>query len=599
MARCPKCAADAAGNVAFCGACGAALRIEATVPGEPAAAAFEAAPAVAAVPSTLPDPPRAAADPAQPPTGDRAAGRRDSVAPRAPGALVDRKYEIVRLLGEGGMGVVYLARDVHTGTDVVLKAVRAELAHRADIRDRTLSEGRALARIDHPNVVPLKAVVADGDELWLVMQYVEGQSLDATIAAHVAAGEPLAVDEAVRLFRQVVQGIAAAHAEGVIHRDLKPANILVRRKDGVVKVTDFGIAKSTDDAREGRGQTKGIIGSVGYMSPEQVTGRRDLDERVDIYALGVLLYELLVGRVPFDADSDYEIMRMQAEAPLPRVADRRPDVPRAFDALLQKACAKRREDRFASCAELLAALDEAARSQPARTGDDSAAPSAPSGSRPSVILAVIVAVVALGAGAAVALSGALSPAPPPPRATAARPSFAPPAANSAPRPAPSIAATSAPATPPVSPLHALEGAWSSENGNDFDAVLSGDLLEFRIVDDTPFAAQGYRSGEARFTLRAIAGKQDDFTVEDRLRPMPPVGTAYDGRARTTCFETFTTAAGRPLAASLEGSRLRVEAAKVEPTAANFVREGDKVVSCRGLGPLRTTAIVIMLSRRPK
>jgi serine/threonine-protein kinase len=582
MARCPKCAADAADGVAFCGECGAHLVVGAgvapTLPGEPAAVALGADEATA---STVPGAPIAGAPP-------RA---RESAAPHAPGALVDRKYEIVRLLGEGGMGVVYLARDVHTGTEVVLKAVRAELAHRADIRERTLSEGRSLARIDHPNVVQLKAVVAEGDELWLVMQYVDGQSLDGVIAHHVTTGEPIALDEALRLFRQIVAGIAAAHAEGVIHRDLKPANVLVRKKDGVAKVTDFGIAKSTDDAREGRGSTKGIIGSVWYMSPEQVTGRRDLDERVDVYALGILLYELLVGRVPFDADSDYEIMRMQAEEPLPSVAAQRPDVPATIDAFLARACAKKREERLGSCAEVLAALDRAVEKTSRAERGESAPPSAPSGRRTALVVGGV-ATLALAAGAALVLGGVIPlGASPPARATSTTT-----AAPTAPPRATVSPSASAPAPEP-SLVRSLEGTWTSENGNDFDAVVTGDAVEFRIRDDRAFAAQGYRAGEPRFTLRAAPGKRDELAVEDRLRPTPPVGKAYDAQARTTCFETFTTAAGRPLVATLEGARLRVEAAKIEPTEANFVREGDKVVSCRGLATLKSTAIVILMSRR--
>ena len=216
------------------------------------------------------------------------------------------------------MGVVYLARDIHTGLDVVVKAVRSELAHRDDVRARTLAEGRALAQIDHPNVVHLRAVAVDGPHLYLVMQYIEGESLDRIIARHVERGEPMPVEEALAIFRQVAAGVGAAHQEGVIHRDLKPANVIVRRKDRVAKVTDFGIALVPGDTS--RPQTRGILGSLWYMSPEQVKGRRDLDHRVDVYALGIMLYQMLVGRVPFDAKSDYEIMKLHAEAPMPRVA---------------------------------------------------------------------------------------------------------------------------------------------------------------------------------------------------------------------------------------------------------------------------------------
>jgi serine/threonine-protein kinase len=593
MARCPKCDADAPGDVGFCGECGAPIAPGETVPGEPASAALqlEQAPAlavgIAPTAASVPSSARAAPKAAKP--------------TRPPGALVDRKYEIVRLLGEGGMGVVYLAKDVHTGTDVVLKAVRADLAHRADIRERTMDEGRALARIDHPNVVHLNAVVAEGDELWLVMQYVEGQSLDKVVAGYVAEHRPMPLDEALRLFRQIALGIAAAHAEGVIHRDLKPANVLVRRKDGVAKVTDFGIAKSAADAREGRIQTKGIIGSVWYMSPEQVTGRRDLDRRVDVYALGILLYELLVGRVPFDAESDYDIMRMQAEAPLPLVATQRADVPAALDALLQKACAKDRDARFESCEELLVALDAAARppSEPPRPSAaeaegadaiDAAAPARPGRSK-TVWIGGLVGVATLALGVGLAASGVLPGTESPARTAAS-------ARLDGVRATTSTRAPATSAKPPPSPLEALVGAWQSENGNAFDAVIAGDAVEFRVHDPKQLAEQGYLAGEPRFTLHPIAGEPGEFTVEDRIRPLPPVGAPYDaGRARTTCFETFTTVAGKSLTASLEGARLRVEAAKIEPTAGNFVREGDKVVSCRGLAALRPSAIVVLLARR--
>src|SRR6185503_1417297 len=128
-------------------------------------------------------------------------------------------------------------------------------------------------------------------------------------------------------------------------------------KDGVAKVTDFGIAKAEDDAKAGRGVTKGIIGSIAYMAPEQVRGQKDLDKRVDIYALGILFFELIMGRAPFESASDYELMRMHAEAPIPSVAAQRPDAPPYLDAILVRACAKEREHRFASTDEFLAAFD--------------------------------------------------------------------------------------------------------------------------------------------------------------------------------------------------------------------------------------------------
>jgi eukaryotic-like serine/threonine-protein kinase len=313
-------------------------------------------------------PPQAPADPAPqasaraappddiplaPPAG---AEKRSKPAKHLPaGALVDKKYAVLRVLGEGGMGVVYLARDIHTGLDVVVKAVRPELAHRDDVRARTLAEGRALAQIDHPNVVHLRAVAVEGESLYLVMQYIDGESLDKIILRYHERGEKMPIAEALGLFRQIAAGVGAAHQEGVVHRDLKPANVLLRSKDRVAKVTDFGIALMPNESE--RHNTRGILGSLWYMSPEQVTGRRDLDQRVDIYALGILLYQMLVGSVPFDAKSDYEIMKLHAEAPMPLVAASRPDLPSAIDELVQRACAKDRETRFARCEEMIAAVD--------------------------------------------------------------------------------------------------------------------------------------------------------------------------------------------------------------------------------------------------
>jgi serine/threonine-protein kinase len=347
--KCSACGRDADPADVWCTSCGRRVApadgppVEKTAPGEPAALAFD--PLVKTDPSSGP----LVSEPPKP-------------KPLAPGTIVDKKYEILRVLGEGGMGIVYLAQDANTGIRVVLKAIRPELSHRKDVRERTLAEGRTLARIDHPNVVYLNAVVADESGLWLVMQYIEGESLDKTIKRYRASGAEgadhfVSFTVALDIFRQILEGVAAAHREGVIHRDLKPANVLVRKKDGVAKVTDFGIAKPEEQARVGQGNTKGVIGSLWYMSPEQVQGRRDLDKRLDIYALGILLYELLTGSVPFNAESSYEIMRQHVETPLPKVKDKRRDVPAWIDRVLARACAKKREDRYASCEEFIADLD--------------------------------------------------------------------------------------------------------------------------------------------------------------------------------------------------------------------------------------------------
>jgi serine/threonine-protein kinase len=254
------------------------------------------------------------------------------------------------------MGIVYLAHDAATETKVVIKSIRAEFADNPEFQGRAIDEGRVLARIDHPNVVRLNAVVVEQGQLYLVMQYIEGNSLERLIESYRTQGTKMPLDEAVRLFRMIVQGVAAAHQEGVIHRDIKPANILVRAKDGVVKVSDFGIAKTGAAFRTGRQRTIGVVGSPAYMAPEQRAGVPDLDRRADIYSLGIVFFELLTGTLPFVAATMPELFRLHSEAVLPSVCRLRPDLPPGIDAILARACAKDRRDRFSTCEELDAAL---------------------------------------------------------------------------------------------------------------------------------------------------------------------------------------------------------------------------------------------------
>ncbi|WP_433935623.1 serine/threonine-protein kinase [Sorangium cellulosum] len=653
MARCPACNAENPRSARFCVSCGASMaaRGGATPSASPAPHAQATVPGQPLTEALLPEDParrvsQAAfgADGAKlPPAfgsalvvpasggGVGAAAAPPHVVPaplagslprRAPGGhlpagtLVDQKYVVERVLGEGGMGVVYLARDVHTGLHVVLKAVRQELGHRPDVRARTLAEGRALAQIDHPNVVHLKAVVAERDDLWLVMQYIDGESLEQTLARYAEERRPMPLPEALSIFRQIASGIAAAHREGVIHRDLKPANVLIRRKDGVAKVTDFGIAKAEADALAGRGMTKGIIGSLYYMSPEQVLGRRDLDKRVDIYALGVVLYEMLIGQVPFDAESDVEIMRLHAEVPLPSVSAVRRDVPPELDAFLRKTCAKDRADRFSSCEEMLAALDAIARPAPgataaplgassrppppaATTVDEirDAASGGPLAGRPARSQRGRGSWLAIGAGALVMFGGAAAllwlgvlDKPRDGRRRGAAPPPAPVASASSAAPE-----TSAP-PPEPSPLAGLTGLWVG-NGRELEAVLAGEALEFRVRHPEQFAPQDYVEGEARFSLREIPGETGVFAVEDRLRFIAPESRQFDpARSRGTCQDVRSAVEGRPLRASFDGTRLSVEFAKIEPSASNFVMERNKVVSCVGLSALPATRVVSTLSR---
>lgn len=580
--KCPSCGAPAQDDGAFCISCGAPLGSapagEKTAPGEPVEEAL-AAPATSTVPKTEENEPLA-----QEP---------------GPGFIVDGKYEITRRLGQGGMGIVYLASDVHTGVDVVLKAVRPELAHRADIRERTLAEGRALARIDHPNVVHLNAVVLDQGRLWLVMQYIDGESLDKTITRYSGEGQRLPVTIALDVFRQVLLGVGAAHREGVIHRDLKPANILLRKKDGVAKVTDFGIAKPEVAARAGQGNTKGVIGSLWYMSPEQVSGKRDLDKRVDVYALGVVLFELMTGHVPFDAESSYELMRKQVEEPLPKVLAERKDAPPWIDEVLARACAKDRNARFGSCDEFLAAIDRhtaprpqltvspapqssvegVAKTHPGDTGGHATRPEKKGGS--AWIWIVLLAILAGAGGTAFWFWQNQPPPKKKPTATATATAIATAPPTSPPTAPPTATATVA---PPKDLFPTLVGRWKAESGREMEAVLVGDQIEFRVIDATQLAPQDYVAGEARFVITRIAGSPATFAVEDRIRPRPPEGATFDPKSRTSCLVVWTDVDDRPLRAVFDEAqdRLTVDFANIAPKASNFDTRGDVVLECKSL-----------------
>jgi serine/threonine protein kinase len=546
----------------------------------------------------------------------------------APGTIVDRKYKIEKLLGEGGMGIVWLCRDIVTDVPVVLKAIRSEYTHLKDYRARILAEGRALARIDHPNVVRLNAVVAEENEVCLVMQFVEGESLDVSIERHVANKTSFSLLEVISIFRQIVSGVAAAHAEGIIHRDLKPGNVLIRAKDGVVKVTDFGIAKEESEAQEGKGNTVGVIGSVRYMAPEQCTGQKDLDKRLDIYALGIVLFELLTGTRPFDG-SGFELMSKHVHDPLPSVSALRPDVPQWLEIIVRRCTEKKRELRYASCEELLAQIPTDLQSRPSTTvpGAPVMTPKPPSTvpAMPAIVDPPRMAMSSLNTAPASAVTAAneapVGPSRGPMIAGTMLVSiavglglsyslgwFGPETKHSQTSAKPADSAeTQAKApisTPPApaknqSPLAALQGAWKSSSGREYDAVLAGDVLEMRIHDVKPFVVQGYEQNEPRLLLRIAPGKTDTFLVEDRLRPNPPAGREYDlARARLTCLVPFSEIGGKPLEARLENGQLRISMVVITPdTSSHYTVDGKLVTGCRNLLTATVAPIESVLSRR--
>jgi serine/threonine-protein kinase len=279
--------------------------------------------------------------------------------------LIGRKvgsYVVERKLGEGGMGAVYELVHPGIGKRLALKLLHAEYASKPQIVKRFFDEARAVNVIQHPNIVDIIdfAKLPDGSS-YLTMEFLPGQSLGDAIRETGA----MTSDEATAITLQICSALQAAHTEGITHRDLKPENIhLVPRPDNprYVKVLDFGIAKLGGDLSAGGATRSGIVmGTPMYMSPEQAMGRtREIDHRTDIYALGVILYQMLVGRVPFEAESFGDLMLMHLQAPVPEMSQVRPDIPAPWNDVVQRALAKTREQRFQTMDEMAAAVRAAA-----------------------------------------------------------------------------------------------------------------------------------------------------------------------------------------------------------------------------------------------
>ncbi len=262
-------------------------------------------------------------------------------------------YRIERVLGRGGMSVVYLAHDPRLKRNVALKLLAPELAEDEGFRVRFLRESQLAASLDHPNVVPVyEAGEVDG-LLYIAMRYVLGTDLKALLRAEGA----LAPERAVALVGQVASALDAAHERGLVHRDVKPSNVLLtgRPDREHCYLADFGLSTSASD-RSVADQGK-IVGTIDYVAPEQIRGL-EVDGRADVYSLACLLYECLVGDVPFRRASDVAVIYAHLEEPAPKASERAPALPTAVDAVLERGTAKLPDERWQTCA----ALVEAARS---------------------------------------------------------------------------------------------------------------------------------------------------------------------------------------------------------------------------------------------
>lgn len=272
----------------------------------------------------------------------------------APGFILGGKYVVERMLGRGGMGAVYVVSHAATGKRMALKVLLPEFVHNADIVGRFMREAQIMGRLQHRHVVDVFDVGRDGDVLFIVMELLEGKPL-----GELVSDASLTLEETLVIATRAMEGVAAAHDVGVIHRDIKPDNIFVcvgpsGRLDDP-RVLDFGISKL--DGSAGQLTQSGVaMGTPYYMSIEQLNGQRDLDARVDVYAMGVILYEALAGRPPYTADSISALaIRVLTTDPV-HLSQLVPELPRGLADVVMKAMAKQREQRYRSMRQLIEAL---------------------------------------------------------------------------------------------------------------------------------------------------------------------------------------------------------------------------------------------------
>jgi len=275
------------------------------------------------------------------------------------GALIDGKYRIERVLGQGGMGIVYAAQHELLAQPVALKVVLPEIAANSEVVARFMHEARAAAKIDSDHVARVMDVgrLPDGTP-YMVMEFLTGRDLDE----HLAKNGALSPEAVADLLLEALDGVAHAHALGIVHRDLKPANLFLAQKPGRparVKVLDFGIAKALEGsplAASSVTSTKSILGSPAFMAPEQLRSSKRVDARADIWSLGVIAYQLSTGRLPYDAEDVGGLFASILEdAPVP-LRQVRPGLPEAFEAVVLRCLAKKPDERFQSALALASAL---------------------------------------------------------------------------------------------------------------------------------------------------------------------------------------------------------------------------------------------------
>lgn len=271
------------------------------------------------------------------------------------------RYDLIELIGEGGGGAVFQAHDSVLQRDVAVKVMRPEIAQRSNFQQRFLQEARTAARLDHPGIVKVHDFGQDDDLFYIVMEYIQGGNLRTMLQNLRTQNKWVVLTESVEIVRQVCDALDYVHSQGVVHRDIKPDNLMLKPEPGNglpyrVVITDLGLAQIIED--EDRGREPFSMGTPGYMSPEQARGQ-EAGPPSEVYSLGILLYELAVGRLPFPARTISEAVRYHTEEPIPAPRSIRPDLPIALERVIVKALEKDPAQRFDNVRQLADALEEA------------------------------------------------------------------------------------------------------------------------------------------------------------------------------------------------------------------------------------------------
>jgi eukaryotic-like serine/threonine-protein kinase len=288
------------------------------------------------------------------------------------GTTIDGRYTIEKVLGEGGMGIVYLARHIHISKVVALKVLRPDLSQDKELVTRFLNEAQAASRIGNSHIVDISdfGMLVDGGA-YFAMEYLRGKSLGDVLAEE----ETFATRKIVHIAKQIARGLGAAHDAGIVHRDLKPDNIMLIERDGdpdFVKILDFGIAKVATQNQTKLTRVGSVFGTPQYMAPEQA-GALPLDHRADIYSLGIMLYEMCRGTVPFTGDNVMDILTHQMFRDPPPLRAGRPDISEAFEAIVKKCLAKKPETRYDSMAAVVTDIEAFERGLPPQAARELAA----------------------------------------------------------------------------------------------------------------------------------------------------------------------------------------------------------------------------------